>query len=105
MQVYTDPTGIIYGIWYIHTRNLEAEEAMRQMLTTQSVFYVGIVSFGYWFQEGQQNCGESCWKGCMCVKDWFKRMFPVFRIRFLRKLKFSIPMVEFPFPPNPGLRL
>jgi hypothetical protein len=34
-------------------------------------------SFGYWAEEGKMNkWAESREQGCMCIKNWFKPIFP-----------------------------
>ena len=72
----------MYRICYIHRCNVGVGEGGKprvQMLTTQSFFYV-VVSFSYWFQEGQIVFGvtfvETCVYVCVYIKDWFKQIFP-----------------------------
>jgi len=52
--------------------------------------------------ENNKSCRESGWKGYTYIKDRFK---PIFRpkIWLFRKLKFLVPMVDFPPSPSPVL--
>ena len=43
--------------------------------------------------------GDSGEKGCMYLKNWFKRIFPIFLTSLFRKLKFLTPTVDFSPPP------
>jgi len=96
-----------YKSWFMQTNSIEnqngvtwwGQKGARGAYTPQYYFYLRIYLFFLLliWKGTNKTAGRMGGKGCMCIKDWFNPIFPLFLTWILRK----IPNMRDEFPPPP----